>query len=88
MTKVSDNPEDRLIDDFIREDEIKSEKVMGWHEIKSEPTKTPNTSEANLTIPAVSKQSELLVFLEWYLQNRGRYSSSEPKYMVEEYLNQ
>jgi len=54
MTKVSDNPEDRLIDDFIREDEIKSEKVMEWHRIKSEQAAKLNTSKVNLPIQFVS----------------------------------
>jgi hypothetical protein len=34
-----------------------------------------------------SKQNELLTFLDWYIANRGRFNSSEPKYMVEEYLS-
>ena len=42
--------------------------------------------EKNKSSTSQNKYLEFFDFLEWYLQNRSRYSSSESKYMVKEYI--
>jgi len=72
----------------FEDEELAMQIIENYCKKVNEPTTEADTSEANLNIPVVSQQSELLSYHEWYLQNRGRFSSSEPKYMVEGYLRQ